>query len=219
MTGRLISLILIVALIAALNGCADRFKRELPPEFAQVPDSAAKVKPLAKGARIPDPALQTINGEAINLSEVIGGQPAILIFYRGGWCPYCNAHLGELRLIEGDLRELGYRVIAISPDKPEWLAQTLDKRRIGFTLLSDSEAQAAVAFGLAFRVSEQSLAFYSLGGVDLAERSGQRHLLLPVPAAYVIKADGTVAFVYANPDYKTRVDRHKLLRAAKAALR
>jgi len=39
-------------------------------------------------------------------------------FFRGGWCPYCNLHLSEMRLVEKQLKEMGFNIWFISIDKP-----------------------------------------------------------------------------------------------------
>ena len=73
-----------------------------------------------------------------------------MIVYRGGWCPYCNLHLAALRKVEQPLKEMGFQIIAISPDKPEELMKTDEKHTLGYTLLSDSSATAIKALGLLF---------------------------------------------------------------------
>ena len=143
-------------------------------------------------------------------------QPLVLIFYRGGWCPYCNVHLGQLQEIDPQLRAMGYRIVAVSPDRPEELAKSAEKEGLNYILLSDSKMAAAKAFGLAFTVDGPTLAKYTEYGIDLETASGEKHHMLPVPAVFLIGTDGVIDFVYANPDYKTRIDPEVLLTQAKA---
>ena len=174
------------------------------------------LQPLTIGTQIPDISLKDANGESVNLRSMAKVQPLVLIFYRGGWCPYCNAHLGQLQEIDPQLRALGYRIVAVSPDRPEELAKSAAKDELTYTILSDSTMEAGQAFGLAFTVDEATLEKYAGYGIDLEAASGEKHHMLPVPAVFLIGSDGVIDFVYANPDYKTRIDPEVLLTQAKA---
>jgi peroxiredoxin len=124
-----------------------------------------------------------------------------------------------MQRVDSQLRELGYRIIAISPDRPEKLLDSVEKHGLTYTLLSDHSMKAARAFGIAFRVDDQTLEKYKEYGIDLEAASGETHHLLPVPAVFVVGTDGLVKFSFANPDYKVRIDPAVLLAAARAALR
>ena len=175
------------------------------------------LQPLMIGTEIPDLTLQTAAGESVNLRTAAKEQPLVLIFYRGGWCPYCSLHLGQLQEVDPPLRELGYRIIAVSPDRPQELGKSIEKEKLAYTLLSDSDMAAAQAFGLAFTVDDATLEKYDEYGIDLETASGEKHHMLPVPAVFLVGTDGVIDFVYANPDYKMRIDPEVLLASAKAA--
>ena len=184
----------------------------------EVPASAKNISPLLIGASVPEVTLRTADGEAFELSAAVSRKPAVLIFYRGGWCPYCNLHLGQLQEAEDDLVKLGYQILAVSPDRPARLAESVEKGNLTYTLLSDSAMDAAKAFGIAFRVADITVEKYKGYGIDLEDASGQEHHLLPVPAVFIVGTDGRIKFVYANPDYKTRLAPDVLLQAAESAL-
>lgn len=74
---------------------------------------------------------------------------------------------------------------------------------------------ASKAFGLAFRVPAETVERYKGFGVDLEQRSGQEHHLLPVPAVFVLDEDGIVQFHYVNPDYRVRIPAKLVLEAAR----
>ncbi len=126
--------------------------------------------------------------------------------------------MGQLKSIEPKLLELGYQLIAISADRPEKLRESIEKQELHYVLLSDSSTAAAQAFGIAFRVDEKTLERYKQFGIDLEEASGEKHHILPVPAAFVAGTDGVIKFEYINPNYKIRINPELLLSAAKAAL-
>jgi peroxiredoxin len=186
------------------------------PATADVATTAADVNPVKRGEKAPDARLLTPEGEAVQLNDLYSSAPTVLIFYRGGWCPYCNTHLSKLALIEDELTSAGYQVVAVSPDAPEFLQQTQGKTKANYQLLSDQSADAIKAFGLAFKMPEDLLDTYkSKYQIDLEKwAGGKTHHLLPVPAAYVIKRDGTIVYAHWNADYKQRINNDELLKAA-----
>lgn len=183
-----------------------------------VANSAEEICPLLVGEKIPPLKLRAADGSLFDLNESISQQPTLLIFYRGGWCPYCNMHLGELGSIEDTLIEMGYQIIAISADRFEKLDETINKHQANYTLLSDSEAEASQAFGLAYRASDEYVEKLKGYNMDIEEASGNEAHILPVPAAFIVGTDGIIKFEYVNPDYKVRVKADLILAAAKAEI-
>lgn len=196
----------LVALIAVLTSAT-----ALP----SVPDDPAKVVPLAVGAPAPTFSVRTAQGEVRKFDARSFHKPAVLIFYRGGWCPYCNRHLGALKRVEPDIRKLGFDLLFLSADRPERLYASLSEPDIHYTLLSDAEMSASRAFGVAYRLDDAALAKYGEYGVDLEAASGQKHHELPVPAVFIVDTHGVIRFVYANPDYTVRIAPDDLLAAAR----
>lgn len=187
--------------------------------FAQqdVPNDPAKTNPIKVGATVPVVDLVNVDGKATPLKSALGGKPTVLVFYRGSWCPYCNRHLSELMKIEKDLIAAGYQIVAVSPDLPAGLKEATEKNKLDYTLYSDASAAAAKAFGLAFRVDDQTIARYKGFGIDLEVASGQPHHILPVPAVFLVDKNGKVTYAYTNPDYRVRLSGDELLKAAKAS--
>ena len=125
--------------------------------------------------------------------------------------------MGQLQKIAPELLELGYSIIAISPDRPERLQASLEKNEFGTVLLSDSKMAASSAFGIAYKVDDDTLGALKKYGIDIEESSGEQHHLLPVPSVFLVGKSGRIEFQYVNPDYKVRLDPDVLLAAAKAA--
>jgi len=117
--------------------------------------------------------------------------------------------------VESELAKLGYPVIAISPDRPEKLVDSLEVKDLGYELTSDSTLRAARAFGIVFQLSDETVSKYQGYGIDLEDASGERHHQLPVPSVFLVEPGGTIRWVYSNPDYKVRPDTAKLLREAR----
>lgn len=180
------------------------------------PQSDKAVTPLLLGNALPDVDLRTLEDTPITLKEAVGGKPAALVFYRGGWCPYCNLQLSGLRLIRKDLDAMGFQLIAISPDNPAELKKTLDKDALDYRLLSDSSAEAMRAFGIGYEVDAEMLKKLTGYGIDLEKASGQTHHVLPVPSVYLVDAKGMLQFSYVHPDYTVRLPQEVVLAAARA---
>jgi len=186
-------------------------------ETNAAPDSAMDVQPLLIGETIPDITLQSHQNESVNLLDK-SSENTLFVFYRGGWCPFCSAELAELSSIEDQLYEMGINIVALSPDQPEFLRQSMDDVNMDYKLLSDSMMEASKAFGIAYRLDDETYQRYKTNGMDLEERSGQDHHLLPAPAVFLSNADGIIEFQYVNPDYRQRIDKDVLLAAVTAML-
>ncbi len=180
----------------------------------KVPDDAADVKPLMVGEMAPDFSATRPSGETFQFKSTERDRAAMLIFYRGGWCPYCNKHLAELRDTVPQLKAAGTDVYFLSADRPALLVDSLTEEVPDYELLSDASLEVARRYGIAFRVDDDTVERYKTYGIDLEEASGYEHHQLPVPAVFLIGTSGKIEFAHANPDYKERLDSAALLAAA-----
>lgn len=176
------------------------------------------ISPLLNGHQIPDVTLLTVEGEAVNLPELVSVKPTVFFFYRGGWCPFCNVQMGQLKEIEPKLIAMGIQLVGISPDSPEKLKASINDNQLDYLLLSDEKLQAAQAFGLAFYTSEKVTSLYQakLGVANKLQTTpqGDERLVLPVPAIYISDTSGLIQFMYANPNYKVRPAPELIMTAA-----
>jgi peroxiredoxin len=124
--------------------------------------------------------------------------------------------LGQLRKIEADLVKAGYRIIAVSPDRPEKIRQLTSGNEYAYTLLSDSELNLARALGIAYHVDDKTFEMLMGYNFDIEEASGEKHHLLPVPSVFILNRKGQIDFEYVNPNYHVRIDADLLLAAARA---
>ena len=180
--------------------------------------SAETARPLAAGAKAPTAILPAQDGADTDLAKVFARKPTVLIFYRGGWCPYCNRHLAALAESELDLVKLGYHVVAISPEPIAKLRATADEHHLRYRLLSDEKALLSRRFGVAYRISAETGTGYASNGITLTHIPDSTDFWLPVPAAFLIDPTGTIKYVYWNADPSIRVSTDDLLAAAQKAL-
>lgn len=177
--------------------------------FAQIAETAEEVCPLLIGEKIPATEITSTEGKKQLLTQIVGEQPTILLFYRGGWCPFCNAHLAEVGEITTEIKSLGYQIIAVSPDSPEKLQVSLAEQNLDYELFSDAGGELTRAMGLAFKSPEKYGSM--LNNVSGGKNSG----FLPVPALFVLDMEGTILFEYISPDYKQRIAAPLLLEVLK----
>ena len=190
-------------------------------------NQADQVTPLLPGMTIPAFSALTPEGGSVDFDPTQLEKPFVLTFYRGGWCPYCRAHLGEMRLAEQELVKLGFDVYFISPDQPSFLVESIKMAQekagkqedVDYQLLSDASMEISKAFKVAFKVEAELVEKYKQWNIDLEKASGHDHHLLPAPAVFLVGTDGVIQFQYVNPDYKIRLAPSILLAAAKDYLK
>jgi len=176
---------------------------------AQVADKPENISPLLIGEKIPNTKLQDISGKEVETNTLFD-KKTVLIVYRGGWCPYCNAQLADMQEIEKEILSLGYQIVAVSPDAPSFLKETDEKGNLGYTLVSDSNGNFSKAIGIAFTSPEKY-------GKMLGKYSdGKNTNWLPVPAVYVLNEKQEIEFLYINPDYSKRLQGNLLLSVLKS---
>ncbi|MDH4108328.1 MAG: redoxin domain-containing protein [Gammaproteobacteria bacterium] len=185
--------------------------------------SAAAITPLRAGDPAPAFELRTVNDQAWRFEPDRLERPTVLISFRGGWCPYCNLHLSELRHVIPDLRADGFDVLFLSGDAPAQLYAGLQQETqqdidgLDYTILSDAGIEAALAFGTAFRTGEGLNDYLDEKAYDYAGSSIARYSALSVPYVYIVDTSGTIVFDFVEPDYKVRLPADKLMKAAAAA--
>ncbi|WDE05079.1 AhpC/TSA family protein [Thalassomonas viridans] len=183
-----------------------------------IAEEAGLVTPLLNGQQVPAVMATTVEGKQVNLQDVLVGKKTILFFYRGGWCPFCNTQMGQLKQISSRLKGMGFQLIGISTDAPEGLQASIKERDLDYTLLSDFNSKVSQSFGLAFFASQKTTERYvskmKLTNPLQKNRQGEERLVLPAPAVYVFDAKGLVQFNYVNPNFRVRLDEELLLKAA-----
>jgi peroxiredoxin len=177
---------------------------------AQVPENAEDICPLLIGESIPKATLQDSEGKQVELSKLLGNKPTVLVFYRGGWCPYCSVQLSGLVKIEKEILDLGYQMIAISPDDYRNLQTTESKESINYTLLSDPNAKFIQQMGIGFKTPLMLKGFIATKG-----QKGETSEIMPVPTVMIVNEKGKILFEYLNPNYKERISGEMLLAVLK----
>ncbi len=194
--------------------------RVVAADYAALPASAEETTPLKTGDRAPAFTVRTVDDEPFVFDPENLERPTILISFRGGWCPYCNMHLSELRTVVPELRKNGFDVLFLSNDRPEMLYSSIKRETqesidgLDYVILSDADISAAMALGTAFRTDKGLTDYLEQKDRDYAGSSIGKHNALAVPAIYVVDRSGEIVFDFVNPDYKIRLSAEELLAAA-----
>ena len=178
--------------------------------------SFAVERAIRAGDRAPDFTLPDARGNAVSLATLLLAGPAVVTFYRGGWCPYCNIQLRAYQAILPEMTTLGARLVAISPQMPDGSLSTAEANALSFDVLSDVGNRIARSFGLVWSLPEELRAALRSNGKALPDINGDTSWELPVPATYVIGRDGVVAHVGIDVDYRNRLEPEALLAALRA---
>jgi len=159
---------------------------------------------LPIGIQAPDFEALTHQGNSVRLSDINKEGPVVLVFYRGGWCVYCNRQLQALQSRLNDFTSLGASIVAISVDLQENAAKTVEEKKLGFTVISNPEANLLELYNLVFQVPDDVVKQYEEYGVDLNAASGRDDHVISIPATYVIDQSGQIVFAHSNRDYTIR---------------
>jgi peroxiredoxin len=169
---------------------------------------------LTAGAVMPDGDLLDVHGAPTSLTRLRAGKPAVVVFYRGAWCPYCNI---ALRTYQTDLvpalTERGFELIAISPQKPDGSLTSAQSNELTFTVASDPGNQIAAAVGILSAPSPDSLAAQIKLGLDLAEVNADGGSNLPMPTVIVVDRAGIIRWIDVHPNYTSRSEAADILAA------
>ena len=164
-------------------------------------------KALTIDDTIPNTAnLRDARNQPFDLLAAIADKPAIITFYRGGWCPYCNLELKAYQTMLPQIRSEGATLIAISPELPDYSLSTAEKNGLAFTVVSDVGGKLAEALGIRFELTDEVQPYYEKAGHALPTRNGDGVWSLPIPATYIVDRGGLILYASIEPDYRKRVE-------------
>jgi peroxiredoxin len=206
-----------------LQTLADKV-RELSPAFADVierlvarlADNGVGVTAPRPGELMPPFLLPDEAGRLVSLSGLLEKGPLVVSFNRGHWCPYCRLHVDALARAEVEISSFGAQIIAISPETSAWAAELKAYAKAPFHILSDIDGGYALELNLLFWVGDEAQRAMAAGGIDLVQFQGNDTWTLPIPATFVVGADGVVLARFVDPDYRRRMEVEDLLDTLRA---
>lgn len=194
------------------------------PVAAAVDRLVARLSAAAAGEGAPRPGeamppflLPDQNGRLVALPTLLREGPVAIAFLRGHWCPFCRVTSSALHGVEAELAAAGGRLVAITPERRGWSARLRGEAGAEFPVLTDMDNGYALSLGLVMWVGPDLEEALRRAGRDLPAYHGNDAHLLPIPATFVVRADGIVAARHVDPDYRRRIDLEDLLAAVRDA--
>ncbi len=164
----------------------------------------------------PDFTLKDQHGAVTSLYDRLAQGPVVLIFVRGGWCPFCELTLRAFRQIVPALQRSHATLLAVSPQSLPNTKVTAERCGLGFPLLSDTNLGVAESYGLVWEPDAQTQAFFLRLGHNVPRINGTGSWRLPIPAGYVIGPDHVVRAARREPNLAHRLQPSQALAAVEA---
>jgi peroxiredoxin len=214
--------VLTVKLNDQLASVREEFAKNVPQETRdEIGKSIAELQSsgiasgVPVGKQVRDFKLKDAMGQDVILYEELARGPVILVFYRGAWCPYCNLQLKAYQKVLPQIHELGARLIAVSPQTPDYSLTMKEKHELAFHVLSDTKGIVAAKYNVLYEVPENIKKIYEKLGINLSEYNGSGAWILPVPAVFMIDETGIVRFSRVDPDFTNRMEPDDIIEALK----
>ena len=197
---------------------AGQLPAEIAEAFAAEPRELAAAGGLAgvaqPGTPLPDGNLLDVAGQPATLAGTLAGKPAVIVFYRGGWCPYCNIALRTYQTaLVPALAMRDISLIAISPQTADGSLSTKETKELTFTVLSDPGNQLARQLGILTAPGEGVRQAQLQLGLDVTQVNADGTTELPMPTVIIADAAGTIRWIDVHRDYTTRTEPEQVLRA------
>ena len=151
------------------------------------------------GSLAPEILLPDQRGELLSLATLLSTGPAVLVFYRGHWCPYCRRYLCKIQANQSRFQTLGVSVVAISSEPCGTSAALAAELGLQFPLLSDADGQVINRYG-----TRNSF----LGGSSA----------LPHPSVFLVDQSGVVRLKSIDRNFKRRTTMRTIFQAIDALL-
>lgn len=182
-------------------GEAVQAKGEAVPTSAE----AAAAHALKAGDRVPEAVFENADGEKVPLASILEKGTTVLIFYRGGWCPYCMGQLKKFQQQHEAIEKAGGRIVAVCTEKNARLRETAEKMKLSFPVYTDPGVVASRAFGVAWANARYAKA--------LAPYQNNANGEIPLGVTYIIDHEGKIRWAYLEDDYKKRATPEQVIEA------
>ena len=167
---------------------------------------------LPVGAEAPSFELPDQDGNLLSSATLLARGRLVVCFFRGRWCPFCVAQLEAMDRVVPRIALAGASLVAVSPQTQRQSFFMRDQHKFRFPLLSDAHNQVARQYGLVYRVPAEQQSIYARSFTNLPLINGDDSWELPVPATFILRRNGRVAYASADPDYTVRPEPADVLR-------
>jgi peroxiredoxin len=173
--------------------------RALIQAEAEYRADAALAHPLAAGDRAPAFTLADSGGGQHSLTAYLARGPVLLIFFRGGWCPYCSLTLRAYEEIAPDILRAGGAILALSPQKASRAALVQESNCISFPILVDCKNRVATDYGVLGQARPMTRQVFGKLGCNIPEENNAEDWMLPRASEFLIDTDGVIRMAHVSP--------------------
>lgn len=169
------------------------------------------------GETLPDFHLPDDTGALVGLDALRAQGPVVVSFHRGHWCPYCRISATAMARAEPEIAAAGGRLVAILPERQTYATRLKAQAGARYPFLSDIDNGYALSIDLVFWIGQELRRLYSANGNPISDWQGNDAWFLPIPATFVVRADGRIAARYVDPDHRRRMAIEEVVAAVRAA--
>ncbi|MFZ1704312.1 MAG: peroxiredoxin-like family protein [Saprospiraceae bacterium] len=206
------------ALETELNLRKENFAKKAPAEKQKIYAEgihAVKVSDVVgKALQVGDIAtnftLPNASGSNVTLYDELKKGSVILMWYRGGWCPYCNLTLHYMQEALPEFKKYKANLLAVSPEVPDSSMTTKEKNELEFEVLSDVDNKVASQYKILFSLTDEVAQIYE-NSFGLSKYNGNSKGELPLAATYIIGQDKVIKYAFLDPDYRNRAEPQDLI--------
>ena len=157
---------------------------------------------LKPGQPLPDFQAVDEDGKPVNSSE-LAGAPAILLFVRGSWCPFCSKQVADLTKVYKEITDSGARLILVTPKPLDTTRRVADIFEVDFKFWLDESLNIAKRLGLVLEAGVPD---------DYRKEYGEDTLW---PTSLVVDAHGVIRYTELSRFIADRPNPEKLLNVVK----
>ena len=199
--------------------------RYLLPGYQEAVDRLVARLKLAKtgqsapkpGEPMPEFILPDGEGRLVSLRKLLATGPVAVVFHRGHWCPYCRINTRALAEAQDEIMRDGGQIVAIMPDREQFATSFKLEGNVRYPVLTDMDNGYALALNLAIWVGEEMQLILAAGNRQLPTYQGNDSWVIPVPASFVVRKNGTIEARFIDPDYRRRMAVEDLLKSLRNA--
>lgn len=155
---------------------------------------------LEVGQTLPNFSVYRADGSELN-SDTLMGSPALILFFRGNWCPFCVAQIKEIVANYQELADKGVKTLFISPQNQKHTADLAKKFDVPCEFLSDNGNQAADKLGIA-----------AAGALPMGIEALGYDSDTVLPTALVVDAKGKIIYSDQTTNYRVRPEPQEYLK-------
>jgi peroxiredoxin len=190
--------------------------RALAQAEAEYRADAAAAHPLGLGDRAPDFTLGDADGHRHSLADYRARGPVLLVFFRGGWCPYCSLTLRALEETAPEIRQAGGSILAVSPQKASRAALVRESNGVSFPILVDCGNRVAESFGILGQARPMTRQVFAKLGCNIPDENSAEDWMLPRASEFIVGTDGVIRMAHVSPVSYERTEPRDALVALRA---